>query len=1099
MKFNKFLMVIVLITFLSIGAVNAEDNMTQNDSGINMDNSSEILDSQDMSIPENGTPDENYKDCTYDNRYYLFRGDCWSVNHNFESSAAVTSKTLSDLTVTGTFRTQNDMVGLYWNSQDPIQHPYISYGTKSDYSDVILEFDYEMEGCMDFSNDAINIIIQANSGETYYIPMNQFIENNHLTLDFNNITLLPGSFFSDKDGQPVTVGQKTKLNVTDLKYVMLMILPDNFVENNAQHTIIENSDFKCEIYNITVANGEICYEQFPLESHQYRLCEGYDDICNLNPLRISKEMRKLGYADWVDLYIGASYFYEKSGVACDVIDDMAFTHNRTEKMILNKDVPLNTAFKSWLDCYSREVKNNGVTNLIISVSMENLQCPQSWRQMDSNGNFAMTGWEPSTFICSPCNEEFVLYMQNVCESCLDIVSQNGLKPILQMGETWWWWTESSLSNQSPCFYDNSTKDRYLSEQGSDLPVYDNVWNSEYDEDVISWLNQQLVSYSDALREVVKGDKYDDGLYMALFFTPSVVDTDRVPPMMRDANYIKDAYSPDKLDVLQIEDYDWVIFENSHHNESYSIGQDLGFDENSLHYFGGFVQNPGDADKYWELIKDSMDDAFENNFGQVFVWAGSQVRRDNKIFGHDEQELLGNLSSTTLTAPAFASVGEKFTITIHTNKWVNGVFNIYDFNEGIKGKLLASSLLTNGYSSIVMSTANVGLNRVYLDFNCTGGEYHLIQEIRIIENSPNISADIPKETETGSDLNISFNGLKNSSGFLHISIDGNDYGQYMVENGEFTKTLSDLPAGYHSISLKYTDEELTDEVYSNTFVVNVGAKTDIAVSNLTTFYNSGENLTMTLKDISGNPLNGKNILINLFGFNYTVTTDEYGQATLEIDLPVGNYTAEMMFEGDNAYLSSYAVADIIVDRAEPFLTAGNINVVYGNNANLVATLKDIGGNILASRNVIINLNNKIYNKSTDAKGQIRLSIGLPAKQYSAKISFAGDSNYQSAFKTVKIIVKKATPKFTAKNKSFKVKTKIKKYTVLLKNNKNKVMKKVKVSIKVKGKTYKATTNSKGKATFKITKLNKKGKYIAVVKYSGSSNYNSVIKKIRITIR
>jgi hypothetical protein len=62
-----------------------------------------------------------------------------------------------------------------------------------------------------------------------------------------------------------------------------------------------------------------------------------------------------------------------------------------------------------------------------------------------------------------------------------------------------------------------------------------------------------------------------------------------------------------------------------------------------------------------------------------------------------------------------------------------------------------------------------------------------------------------------------------------------------------------------------------------------------------------------------------------------------------------------------------------------------------------------------------------------------------------------------------------------------------------------MKKVKVSIKVKGKTYKATTNSKGKATFKITKLNKKGKYIAVVKYSGSSNYNSVIKKIRITIR
>ena len=40
------------------------------------------------------------------------------------------------------------------------------------------------------------------------------------------------------------------------------------------------------------------------------------------------------------------------------------------------------------------------------------------------------------------------------------------------------------------------------------------------------------------------------------------------------------------------------------------------------------------------------------------------------------------------------------------------------------------------------------------------------------------------------------------------------------------------------------------------------------------------------------------------------------------------------------------------------------------------------------------------------------------------------------------------------------------------------------LKVGGKTYKATTNSKGKATFKITKLKKKGKYTATIKYAGS---------------
>lgn len=59
--------------------------------------------------------------------------------------------------------------------------------------------------------------------------------------------------------------------------------------------------------------------------------------------------------------------------------------------------------------------------------------------------------------------------------------------------------------------------------------------------------------------------------------------------------------------------------------------------------------------------------------------------------------------------------------------------------------------------------------------------------------------------------------------------------------------------------------------------------------------------------------------------------------------------------------------------------------------------------------------------------------------------------------------------------------------------------MKVTLKVKGKTYKATTNSKGKATFKITKLTKKGTYNAKVKYAGNAYYKSVFKSVKIKIR
>ena len=140
--------------------------------------------------------------------------------------------------------------------------------------------------------------------------------------------------------------------------------------------------------------------------------------------------------------------------------------------------------------------------------------------------------------------------------------------------------------------------------------------------------------------------------MALFFPPSVLDNDRVPPMMQDANFLKDAYNPSKLDVLQIEDYDWVTGnplqpetkerDRSHHPKAYTIGQELGFTEDRLHYFGGFVQYPENAKEFWRLIKQSMDDAIAKGFKEVYVWAGSQVRRDHKILGYDKLELVQNL-------------------------------------------------------------------------------------------------------------------------------------------------------------------------------------------------------------------------------------------------------------------------------------------------------------------------------------------------------------------------------------------------------------------------------------------------------------------------
>ena len=97
------------------------------------------------------------------------------------------------------------------------------------------------------------------------------------------------------------------------------------------------------------------------------------------------------------------------------------------------------------------------------------------------------------------------------------------------------------------------------------------------------------------------------------------------------------------------------------------------------------------------------------------------------------------------------------------------------------------------------------------------------------------------------------------------------------------------------------------------------------------------------------------------------------------------------------------------------------------------------------------------------------------------------------------IKKVYVKLNAKNKVFNKKIKIKKYSVVLKDNHGKVMKNTWLTLKIKGKLFKAKTNKAGKAVFKIKKLNKKGKYKAAILFKGNNLYDGVSKKIKIIIK
>ncbi|MBQ2665997.1 hypothetical protein [Methanobrevibacter sp.] len=339
----------------------------------------------------------------------------------------------------------------------------------------------------------------------------------------------------------------------------------------------------------------------------------------------------------------------------------------------------------------------------------------------------------------------------------------------------------------------------------------------------------------------------------------------------------------------------------------------------------------------------------------------------------------------------------------------------------------------------------------------------------------------------------------ATGKVNITLNGKKYNLTFTDV-DLNKTIAlvnVLPDEYNVTVLYSCDDKFINATANATLTVNK-LDTNIICDSITTAYNSDDYLIITLKDINGEPVNDVTLTVDFNGSIDNYTT-ENGTVKIPVKgLAPGNYTAMITFNETSIYLGSNATANVTVIKASAEMSSDGLTTVYQVHKYLNVTLKDADGNPITNDYVNITINGVTYNCKLDENGNAELIIRLNAGTYKATITFE-NGNYNKTTITTKVVVKKATPKLTAKKKTFKKSKKVKKYTVTLKNNVGKVMKKAKLTMKVKGKTYKATTNSKGKATFKITKLTKKGTFKAKITYKGNKNYNRLIKTVKIKIK
>ena len=387
------------------------------------------------------------------------------------------------------------------------------------------------------------------------------------------------------------------------------------------------------------------------------------------------------------------------------------------------------------------------------------------------------------------------------------------------------------------------------------------------------------------------------------------------------------------------------------------------------------------------------------------------------------------------------------------------------------------------------TLEVGDDEIYAKNSIT---------VTVTVSKINTTADvsIPENITVGDNSTVNVIFPADATGNVTVKVDGEVVDTVPVKDGNADVTIPSMTAGKHTVEIDYSGDDKYNPI-NETKDITV-SKNDITPEIIIpSDIEFGDNATVDIKlpgDASGN------VTLTVDGREINTVPVTNGTASVKLPaLDAGNHTAEIAYSGDDKYNSVSKTATISVGKDSTNLSAANVTATYKVNKYLVIKLTDSQGNPLANSTVTVDLNGA-KNYTTDENGQVKVKVSnLVPKTYTAKISFAGNDNYLGSEATAKVVVKKATPKITAKAKTFKTTTKTKKYTITLKDNTGKAIKNAKVTLKVNGKTYKATTNSKGKATFKITKLTKKGTFKATITYKGNKYFKKVTKKVNIKVK
>ena len=474
-----------------------------------------------------------------------------------------------------------------------------------------------------------------------------------------------------------------------------------------------------------------------------------------------------------------------------------------------------------------------------------------------------------------------------------------------------------------------------------------------------------------------------------------------------------------------------------------------------------------------------------NYTATVAFGGSNIYLDSHAVSNIVVNRMGTVISTEDVDIAAGEAGRlAANLTNDDGKTLGGANVLVDING------VCYSLKTNSKGQISLSFTDLAIGTYAAAISYAGNSKYnpssatatiSIKTVLIISAVYNAADDEIVSTLTNEATGKFVSGAK-----VQVNLNGLNYTFKSNSKGQITVSTADLPLGTYTATISYPGNAIYAPASKS---IDFTVKTDMLISAVYDAFNNEIVATLT-NGITGKPVTGTNVQINLNGAAATVKTNSKGQAKLSAaDLPLGSYAATISYAGNSKY--NLASTSISFDVKTKVI----VTDVYGYTDKLVATLTNgATGKPIVNAYMQVEINGVTKTAKSDSKSQISIDTSdLGLTKYDVTISYGGNSRYTPSSATVAIDLDKANMMITY---SYNAEKQL--LVATLKNSKTKkVVSNANMVVDINGVKTTLKSNSKGQVTFSTAKL-PAGTHVGTISYGGNDRYNSISAAFKVDV-